>query len=313
MPIHAALVRTISHSKILADYESAFSAVSGLPLRFQPADTSSNASEASLPLRDHPAENPFCALISKSAAGCKMCLQMDHKIRDTTGESPRTEVCIAGLSDTAIPVIVQGRLAGHLRTGQVALQKNDGLGFSKIARVLVDWGVNTDLTKVEEAWFHSKVLAPAQYEAFIQLLSVFARHLGMAAEMPQVVTPTGTTVPDEAPIVQKTLEYIQTHNHDNVSVQDVARTLNLSVFYFCKVFKKATNMTFTEYLANVRTAKAKNLLLNPHARISEIAFESGFQSITHFNRVFRKLSGQSPSAYREAIQRKTVETEPMPN
>jgi YesN/AraC family two-component response regulator len=49
--------------------------------------------------------------------------------------------------------------------------------------------------------------------------------------------------------------------------------MHVSTFYFCKIFKKATGLTFTEYLGRVRIEKAKALLLNPHLRISEIAYE----------------------------------------
>jgi len=51
----------------------------------------------------------------------------------------------------------------------------------------------------------------------------------------------------------------------------------------------------------VRIEKSKNLLLNPNLRVSEIAFEVGFQSLTHFNRVFKKLLGQSPTDYRAQL------------
>jgi len=51
----------------------------------------------------------------------------------------------------------------------------------------------------------------------------------------------------------------------------------------------------------VRIEKSKNLLLNPNLRISEIAFEVGFQSLTHFNRVFKKVLGQSPTEYRAKV------------
>src|SRR4029434_1902328 len=61
---------------------------------------------------------------------------------------------------------------------------------------------------------------------------------------------------------------------------------------------KATGVNFTEYLSRVRIEKAKNLLLNPNLRISEIAYEVGFQSLTHFNRVFKKVAGESPTEYR---------------
>ena len=64
-------------------------------------------------------------------------------------------------------------------------------------------------------------------------------------------------------------------------------------------FKKATGLTFTDYLGRVRVEKAKSLLLNPNLRISEIAYAVGFQSLRHFNRVFRELTGQSPTDFRK--------------
>jgi transcriptional regulator GlxA family with amidase domain len=50
--------------------------------------------------------------------------------------------------------------------------------------------------------------------------------------------------------------------------------------------KKATGLTFTDYLGRVRVEKAKNLLLNPHLQVSEMAYAAGFQSLTHINRLF---------------------------
>jgi AraC-like DNA-binding protein len=62
-------------------------------------------------------------------------------------------------------------------------------------------------------------------------------------------------------------------------------------------------LTFTEYLARVRIEKAKALLLEPNRRISEVAYDVGFQSLTHFNRVFRKIVRQSPSSYRRSVSK----------
>jgi len=298
MPAYQALVSKISRSQILSDYEIAFVNASGLPLRFQPVG---EPVKQKPPLHDHPAENPFCALLSQTHEGCKMCLEVDRKLLAADGPQPRTEICIAGLADTAVPVIVNGRLAGYLRTGQVALEQPEKARFSKIARTLMDWGMSTNLSQAEDAWFHSKVLSSQQYEAFIQLLKVFARHIGLAAEQfPSAPQDT------ESPLIQKARLYIESHQQEELHVQDVAKVLNLSVFYFCKVFRKATGKSFTEDLSEVRVAKAKNLLQNPHIRVAEIAFEVGFQSLTHFNRVFRKLTGQSPTAFRQSLGRALV-------
>ena len=75
----------------------------------------------------------------------------------------------------------------------------------------------------------------------------------------------------------------------------------MSAFYFCKVFKSATGLTFTHYVARSRIERTKQMLLNPHTRISEAAYEAGFQSLSQFNRVFRRFAGESPTSYRARI------------
>jgi AraC-like DNA-binding protein len=95
--------------------------------------------------------------------------------------------------------------------------------------------------------------------------------------------------------------YIAALHTDELTLGDVAKAVNMSVFYFCKIFKKTAGMTFSGYLARARVEKVKNLMLNPHKRISEAAYETGFQSLSQFNRVFRWLVGESPSEYCERL------------
>jgi AraC-like DNA-binding protein/ligand-binding sensor protein len=291
MPVFTSMVHRVAHSQILADYESAFAAATGLPVRFQPVGQGTG--EPALPLRRHPEENPFCALLAQNKEGCRMCLNTDQQLQSEAAADSHTVVCLAGLADTAVPVTIQGRLAGYLRTGQVALAKPNPVEFSKIGCTLLEWGFSTDLRQAEEAWMHSKVLAPRQYEAFVQLLKVFSRHLSLVADHLPAAPASA-----EPPLVNRARAYIDAHQQEDLHVEDVSKALNISVFYFCKVFKKATGMTFTEYLSKVRVLKARTLLENPHARVSEVAFAAGFQSLTHFNRIFRKFTGHSPTAYR---------------
>jgi len=72
----------------------------------------------------------------------------------------------------------------------------------------------------------------------------------------------------------------------------------MAVFHFCRKFKMETGVTFVDYLNCIRIERAKILLRNSSLRVSEIAFEVGFQSLTHFNRTFRKLVRSSPTEYR---------------
>jgi AraC-like DNA-binding protein len=100
------------------------------------------------------------------------------------------------------------------------------------------------------------------------------------------------------PAIVKAREFINSHHMEELSLTAVARVVHMSTFYFCKQFKKATGLCFTDYLSRVRIERAKEQLLKPHARVSEVAYEVGFQSLTHFNRVFKKLNGESPTNYR---------------
>ena len=81
----------------------------------------------------------------------------------------------------------------------------------------------------------------------------------------------------------------------------MARAACTSTFYICKLFKRHTGLNFTGYVSRLRIEKARELLANPNLRISEIACDAGFQSLTHFNRVFRKLIGEAPTGYREKL------------
>jgi AraC-like DNA-binding protein len=105
----------------------------------------------------------------------------------------------------------------------------------------------------------------------------------------------------ELPQVTRAREFIAANFSEDLSLAMIAKTVHMSTFYFCKQFKKATGVSFTNYLGRVRIEKAKEMLLDPHARVSEVAFECGFQSLTHFNRIFRKLVGESPTTYRSHI------------
>ena len=71
--------------------------------------------------------------------------------------------------------------------------------------------------------------------------------------------------------------------------------------YFSEKFKEATGINFVEYVARTRVEKARNLLQNPNLRISEIAFDVGFQSLSQFNRAFKAITGQSPREHRAGL------------
>ncbi len=284
------LVEKLTRSAICRDYMRAFSAATGLPLALRPVE--------SWQLGTHGGanENPFCELMARSNRVCAACLEVQRKLTEKAGDRSRTVTCFAGLSDSAVPIRVGDQLIGFLQTGQVLLEQPTKFRFDQTARKLVDWGVKIDLGKARDAYFHSKVLTKKQYRSMLRLLEIFGRHLSILSNQIAV----GDSA-EEPVAVARAKKFIEQNQGGAICLATVAKSVNTSTFYFCKLFKRATGLTFTEYLARVRIEKAKTLLLDSNRRVSEIAYEIGFQSLTHFNRIFRKIVGQSPTEFRSRL------------
>jgi AraC-like DNA-binding protein len=86
-----------------------------------------------------------------------------------------------------------------------------------------------------------------------------------------------------------------------LSLSMAAQLVPMNIHGFCRWFKVMSGgLTFVEYVTQVRIKRAQRLLLETDLRIKEIPSESGFLSLTHFNRTFKKVVGQAPQEYRIA-------------
>jgi len=282
-----ALIEALVNSKVYRDYNRAFSDMTGLPVALQPVETWQLAHHGK---RN---ENPFCALMAQKSRSCAVCLQVQERLCEKAAFAPCTVACPSGLCDTAVPVRLSDRPIGFLQTGQVFRKKPTQAQFERAAKLAADWGVKVDRKTLEQAYFSGKVVSARQHASTVKLLGIFAQHLALVSN--QVVIQRENA---ESPAIARAKDYISEHQAERLSLGQVARAVNMSAFYFCKMFRKVAGINFTNYLSRVRIERAKNLLLNPNLRVSEIAFEVGFQSLTHFNRVFKKLLGQSPTDYR---------------
>lgn len=281
------LIEALTGSKIYQDYERAFSEATGLPVAFRSVES------WQLPHHGQRFENPFCAMLAQKSRACAACLQVQQKLSETATHEPQTITCSAGLCDIAIPVRMGEQLVGFLTTGQVFCKKPTEAQFNRTAKLLADWGVEANADELRKAYFDTRVLSSRQHESVVKLLSIFAEHLSMVSN--QIVLQEQNAEP---PVIVRAKQFIAEHQTEELSLDQVAQSVHTSKFYFCKMFKKSTGINFTDYLSRVRTERAKNLLLNRNLRISEIAYEVGFQSLTHFNRVFKRILGQSPTDYR---------------
>ena len=104
--------------------------------------------------------------------------------------------------------------------------------------------------------------------------------------------------------IWKARKFIEQHSGEELSLSKVAKAVHISGNHLSEKFKEVTGVNFVDYIARTRFETACDLLLNSNRRISEIAFAAGFQSLSQFNRVFKKRVGKSPTEYRVAHLRR---------
>ena len=100
--------------------------------------------------------------------------------------------------------------------------------------------------------------------------------------------------------------FIRDHLFEALSLVRVARAANISPGYLSEKFKEVTGENVVRYIAKARVAKAEELLQNSETRISEIAFAVGFQSLSQFNRVFKRMRGRTPTQARNTPARRAA-------
>jgi AraC-like DNA-binding protein len=201
------------------------------------------------------------------------------------------------LDKTEIPVRLGDKIIGVLQMGEqtfetTAIERHIGL-----ERPSRDAGMSRGLSRIGDG--DCQIFAPSQsrYEAMVRLLEIFAQQLSFFAN--DILIEQDEREPYRVRLAKA---YISNHQSEYFSLSDLARSVHVSTFYFCKIFKKATGLTFIEFRNRLRIKMAKKLLVNPNLSVSEIAYSVGFQSLTQFNRLFRRTVGESPTAFRCSLK-----------
>src|SRR5579864_6834714 len=280
------LIDMLLRSRLFRDYESVFTKATGLPLALRPLEY------WQLEHHQKTNENPFCAMLAQRPSTLAVCLQSHAEIVEHTGTAPCTETCPFGLTETSVPVRLGEKTIGFLRIGQVLRRSAIQSDKKRAAAQLAECGEKFS-GKLRKAWEMTPIIPKDKYAATVRLLAFFADQL--SALVNQIVLERQNAEP---PLVRKAREYIAAHKNEPLTLSAVAQAAGASVFHFCKVFKKTTGLKFTDYVARVRLEDAKAQLLNPSRRISEVAYDVGFQSLTQFNRMFKRIFGQSPTEFR---------------
>ena len=102
--------------------------------------------------------------------------------------------------------------------------------------------------------------------------------------------------------VEDVISYIHTHYQEDITLDSLAGQFYVSPYYLCREFKKYTNSTIIQYLNVTRIMNAQRKFMETDGNITQISKATGFSNITHFNRVFKAVTGMTPSSYRKLLQ-----------
>ncbi|MEM9001727.1 MAG: AraC family transcriptional regulator [Bacteroidota bacterium] len=96
--------------------------------------------------------------------------------------------------------------------------------------------------------------------------------------------------------------HVKSNFKEDISLDEMADLVSMTVPSFCRYFKKITNKTFTQFVNEYRLVHASKLLAEQPMSITEVCYESGFNNFSHFNKSFKAFTGQNPSEYRNQLK-----------
>lgn len=149
----------------------------------------------------------------------------------------------------------------------------------------------------------TKLIELDGFARFNQLLSVL-HQLGNAPQKTLLASRYHTPLlsKENENRISEVFSFIHGHYTEHISLTQAASLANMNETAFCRFFKKNTGVSLTTYISNLRIGHACNLLIDSDKTISEIAYDCGFNNITHFNRTFLKIKNSTPSNYRRKFR-----------
>lgn len=284
------LIESLKASPFYQICQDSFRKATGLPLviisashpRFNPCHTSPN-------------QNPFCRLINATHGSCEECKRVQRLILAHSDKQTYTHTCFVGLKETSVPLRLGKETIAHLKTGQVFTKPPTKRQAKELRKELVDHGYSKpEQEETIKAYQKTPVFDDDQYRSMITLLNIVS--LQLTELLNRLIL---EDQPHEPDIVRKAKDFITNKIDQKISLAEIAREVGVSTYYFCKIFKQTTGMTYTEFSNRHRIEMAKSELKFSEKSITDIAYSVGFQSLSQFNRSFCKFTGESPREYRK--------------
>ena len=98
------------------------------------------------------------------------------------------------------------------------------------------------------------------------------------------------------------IDYINNNYEHDICLHDLSERFHVSEYYLCREFKKNTNRTIIDYIKRTRVMNAERLFIETDMNVTEVSTLTGFSNLTHFYRVFKEITGYSPSEYKKRLK-----------
>lgn len=228
--------------------------------------------------------NPYCHAIRSTPCGRERCAVSDDLLFEKCKRSrkPEKHICHGGLVNIAAPIIYDNEIIGY-----VFFYSLREKAFEKIYPMISD--LSFDEKKIKEAYLEVPEYDPERFDSVINLSLMLIEYVRLL----NMIKPTSSDN------LQRAKEYIDSNLSLDLSVKNISRGTNISKSVLYRIFSRYYGMTLSEYVNKRRVIKAEKLLCETEMTVSEIAKTVGFNSVTYFRMVFKKLKGVSPLKFRK--------------
>jgi AraC-like DNA-binding protein len=204
--------------------------------------------------------------------------------------------CHAGLTEFIVPVLRDGEVIALLQCGQVHDRRPSAAEWRIARQDLVKAGIPSG--PLRKLFRQNRVLPQDRQRDLLNLLELIANRLAHADEQRLLPEPGRTHMQ-----LGRAVTFIEVHLGERLTLPVIAKVAGLSTRSLVRLFRKEAGASVVEFILRRRIARACDLLRRTDHTCAEIAFEAGFGSVQHFNRIFRRHEGVPPCKWRAARKR----------
>lgn len=224
----------------------------------------------------------YCSLLQTSEIERKHCVHCDKKILNRCRTTKKLEfhICRAGLYDSVMPIMKYDRIVGFVIMGQVRSENSPDL-----PQYLPNIGSQA-LEQLNQFYEELPFITKKRLEALYDLL-------------PHILFGDSVEIVYDS-IITEVVEFIDANLHEKLSVYGLCKKFHTSKNYLYKAFQNNLHNTITGYINERRISRAKELLEQSNDTVYEIGEKVGVDNYTYFCKLFKKLSGVTPTEYRNS-------------